>query len=746
MFKLFLIIIFSLHFFIQLSHGEILKKYDVIGNDRVSKQTIINFTDSNINQDILNNDLNLILKKLYETTFFEDVSLNLTNGILKITVKEYPIIQQIIINGIKAENQIETLKSGILLKEKNPYNKTFVKQDLQKMLTILKSSGFYFAKIEVSEQINDNNTVNIIYDIQRGDKALIKKIKFIGDKKFKNRKLHSIITTEESKFWKFISRGKYLDAQRIELDKRLLKNFYLNKGYYQVNIENAYTQILDKKNFSLIFKIDAGKKFIFNELKFIIPDDFDEDKFEDVTKVFKELKNSTYSSKKIEKILDEIDIISMQENYEFIDATVKETIIDDDKINFTFSIKESEKFYVERINIFGNTVTQEEFIRNQLIVDEGDPFNVLLFNKSMNKLKSKGIFGSAESKILDGSVNGQKIIDITITEKATGEISAGAGYGTSGSTISFGIRENNFNGKGINLDTNLSINEESIRGLFAYTHPNFAYSDRSLTTSIQSTVTDKATDYGYKSSLNSISLGTGYEQYKDLYFYPSISILSENLTTTADASANYKKQEGSYFDALFNYSVTYDKRNSAYQPTDGYRSSWSQNLPVISDNPTIMNGYEITSYKEIIDDMVFSAGFYTRVINTIGDNDVRVSKRLFIPKTKLHGFEPGKVGPKDGLDYVGGNYVTTFNTSTTVPYLFQTLENIDLKVFFDAANIWGVDYSSSIDDSNKIRSAVGAAVEVLTPVGPLSFSLSQPITKASGDRTEKFRFQLGTTF
>ena len=174
MFKYFFIIIFFLISEIQSSYSEILKKFEVTGNDRVSKQTIINFTDSDINQNIFDKDLDLILKKLYETTFFEDVSINLTEGILKITVKEYPIIQQIIINGIKSESQIETLKDEIYLKEKNPYNKTFVKQDLQKMLTILKSSGFYFAKIEVNEQVNSNNTVNIIYDIERGDKALIK--------------------------------------------------------------------------------------------------------------------------------------------------------------------------------------------------------------------------------------------------------------------------------------------------------------------------------------------------------------------------------------------------------------------------------------------------------------------------------------------------------------------------------------------------------------------------------------------
>jgi len=744
--KIFLYIPLFLFFVSQLTYAEILKDYEIFGNDRVSKQTIINFTNSDIGQDLLEKDLNTILKELYNTTFFENVAVDISAGTLKVTVKEYPIIQEIIFNGLKAEKQIKLLKEQTSLKEKNPYNKLFVKQDLKKMLDVFKSSGFYFAKINVSEQVNDNNTVNIIYDIVPGDKALIKEIKFIGNKIYKNRKLHSIITTEENKFWKVLSKGKYLDTNRINLDKRLLKNFYLNKGYYLVNVENAYTQILDKKNFSLTYKIDAGKRFIFNDLNFLIPDDFEKEVFKDVTKVFKKLKNSTYSYRKIEKILDEIDQIAVQENYEFIDATVKETIVDNNKINFTFFIKESEKVYVERINILGNNITQEEFIRNQLIVDEGDPYNVLLHNKSINRLKSKGIFKTVVSELKDGSEQTQKIIDITVEESPTGEINAGAGYGSSGSTLSFGISENNFNGKGIRLRSNLSLSEESIKGSFDYTHPNFAYSDRSATTSLSSTTTDKEKIYGYKSSLNKFSLGTGYEQYKDLYFSPSFSVSSETLTTTSKASDNYKKQEGSYFDALFDYRLSYDKRNSPYQPTEGFKSIWYQSLPIISDGQEILNSYQITNYNELIDDMVVSVSVFGKTITSLSDKDVRVSKRLFMPRNKLHGFESGKVGPKDGDDFVGGNYLTSFNVVSTVPYVLQTLENIDLKLFVDAANIWGVDYSSSVNSSNKIRSSFGAALEVLTPVGPLNFSVAQPITKSSGDVTEFFRFQLGTSF
>ena len=169
-------------------------------------------------------------------------------------------------------------------------------------------------------------------------------------------------------------------------------------------------------------------------------------------------------------------------------------------------------------------------------------------------------------------------------------------------------------------------------------------------------------------------------------------------------------------------------------------------MPLTTDQASIINGYTLTNYMELIDDMIITTGIYTRAVNSVSDDDVRVSKRLFAPKSRLRGFESGKVGPKDGNDFVGGNYVATFNASSTVPYVLQTMENIDLKVFFDAGNVWGVDYSSAVDESNKIRSSSGVALEVLTPVGPLSFSFAEAISKANTDKTETFRFSIGTTF
>ena len=740
------IIVISLFLLVPVS-AEIFSDYNVTGNDRVSTQTIINFSKLKKNVEITDTELNTALKNIYETNFFELVDVNIVNKILNINVKEYPIIQDIEFTGIKAKKYIEVLSDKISLQPKSSFNKFTLQKDLDKILNILRQSGYYFSTAEAEKKINPNNTINIIFNIEMGKRALIKQIKFIGDKRFKSSKLQSVIISEEAKFWKFLSRDKYLDRKRTELDKRLLRNFYLDRGFYKVNVEDVYTQVLDKKNFVLTYKIDSGQKFKFNTFDINIPDDYDIKRFDELLNVFKDLEDTTYSNKKIESILDEIDKIAATENYEFIDASVSETIEDDNKINFVFNIKEGDKFYVERIDIKGNNITDEKFIRQQLFVDEGDPFNNLLHNKSINKIKGTSIFKTVETTILDGSNEGLKVVEISVEEKPTGEVTAGAGYGTSGSSFMVGIKENNFNGQGVKLNFNLALTENSIKGKFSYTNPHFAYSDRSLTTSLQSTSTDREKDYGYKSSLNRIALGTSFEQFENLYFSPTFSIANEDLTTTANASANYKKQEGSYFDMLLNYSLSYSDLNSNYRPTNGYISTLVQELPLISDGSAILNGYQLTNYRELFNEAVLTVGIYTRAVTSLKSNsDVRVSKRLFLPAQKLRGFEAGKVGPKDGNDYVGGNYMASFNASSTLPFLFPTFDNVNFSVFFDAANIWHVDYSKNVDQGNSIRSATGIAVDLISPVGPLSFSLSHPISQADGDATESFRFNLGTTF
>ena len=736
---------FILAFFLfNSAYAEMVNKIVINGNKRISYETIILFGEIKKNEIYKDTDLNNILKKLYKTDFFETVQIELNNSQLTLTVKENPIVQSIKFEGLKNKSLIEILNKNIKVKEKNSFIISSIKKDETKLINILKLNGYYFSEINTKIINNENNTVDLIYDINLGERAFIKNINFIGNKKLKDRKLKNVIVSEESKFWKFISKKKYLDPNRIKLDEKLLKNYYKNNGYYNVKINSTSASLSEKNNFDLTFNINAGKKFYFNNINLILPDEFDKKNFEDIFEKISKLKDKEYSLNRVEKILNEIDKVALTKQYEFINATYNE-ILNNNKINLNIQISESEKIYVEKINIYGNYITNENVIRNVIITDEGDPFNEILFKKSVNNIKSKNIFSSVETEVYDGSKKQLKNIDITVEEKPTGEIAAGAGTGTSGSSISFSVSENNYLGKGEKIKLNATLSDTSIEGLFSISNPNFRNTDRSLNASIETTKEDLMSKYGYKTNKTGFTLGTRFEQYKDIYFSPNISSYFESLETSSKATEAKKKQEGDYFDTNFSYSISLNKLNQNFQPTEGYRSTFFQTLPLIADDLSISNSYEFAKYNKFGDDTIFSTIFFIKSINSLDDEDVRISNRIFIPSRKLRGFASGKVGPKDGTDYIGGNYGTALNFAASLPNFLTDLQNVDFSLFLDTANLFGVDYDSSLD-SNKLRSSTGLAVDWFTPIGPLSFSFAQPITKASSDETEKFRFRIGTTF
>lgn len=738
-------LLFLLYF--NLSLASQINSIEITGNKRISSETIKVLGDIDDNQEFNNNIYNQILKKLYETGFFEDIKINYENNILKVFVVENPIINEIRITGIKKDNFKDKLLESIGLKSSSSFNDYKLQKDLSFLKNFLKQNGYYFSEINVS-RIDDqsNNSVILNFDFNLGKKAKIKKISFIGDKKFKEKKLKSLIASEESKFWKFISNKVYLDERRIELDKRLLLNYYKNNGFYNATIKDSFIEFTTEGDFNLIYNIQSGNKFKFNNILLNLPNDFNKADFNKIFEISEDSKNKYFSLNIIEDILDEIDQIAVLKNYEFLNADVEERIVGVDKLDFIINFKQSERYYVNRINILGNQFTLEEVIRNSLIVDEGDPFNNILFNKSINALKSKNIFKSVNYEINNNEIDKTKDITIKVEEKPTGEISLGAGVGTSGGSIGAGIRENNFLGKNINLDTNLEIDENRITGQFIYSKPNFNYSDNSLFLSAKSSTSDYISDYGYKTSENSLGIGTKFEQFNNLFFSPSILMSYEELETTASATNNLKKQTGDYLDLYFNYNLDYDRRNQIFQPSKGFRTGFSQEIPFLSENNELINTFTYTRYNELVNDMVGKFGFYTKTANSLTDEDVRISKRLNVPYNRLRGFQKGKIGPKENESYIGGNYVSALNYSVTLPQILPTLENADFSAFIDTANVWGVDYDSSLDNNSKIRSSTGIAVDLLTPIGPLNFSLTETITKASSDKTETFRFNIGTSF
>ena len=745
MFKLFIqFILFSI-FLTFSTYSKNYEKIIINGNERISNETILIFSEIPENKSLDENSTNKILKKLYKSGFFKNINIKIENNNLIINVLENPIIQTVFIEGIKRKKTVDDLYNVLSLKNRSSFNSNFIKVDEVAILGFLKDKGYYFSEINSSYQDLGDNKIDLFYKINLGKKAKISKISFIGDKKFKDTKLRSIILSEEYKFWKFISGKKYLNEDLINFDKRLMSNFYKNKGYYNVKINSTFANYLGNNEFELIYNIDSGNKYFFNDLVLKLPIDYDLENFEKLTKIFSDLKGKNYSLNSIDKILGEIDKIVLNEQYEFLKATVNENL-NNDLINLVFNIDESEKFYVEKINIYGNNVTQEEVLRNAFYVDEGDAFNELLYKKTLNNLKGLNFFRKVDDQITEGTLQSQKIINITVEEKPTGEIMAGAGVSTGGGTLAFGVKENNFLGRGINFGTDLAISSETVQGVISINNPNYKGSNRSLNLSVESSITDRLKNFGYESNKTGFTIGSGVEYYDDLYLNMSTSTYFEKLKTDSTASATLKKQKGSYFDTFFNYTLDYDLRNQKFQPTEGVRSRFTQNVPLISESYSLKNTYDLKFYNQWLNESISSYGFFASTTNSLTGKDVKLSERLFLPSSKLRGFENGKVGPKDGADFIGGNYVLAFNAATTLPQILPSLQNANFSIFLDAANIWGVDYSSSIDDGSEVRSSIGLAVDYFSPIGPLNFSLSETISKGKNDITESFRFSLGTTF
>ncbi len=743
MHKIISIIVVTL-FLISPSKAEIVKKIEISGNQRVSDATIKIYGDIKLNKDYNESDLNKILSNLYSTNFFENITIKLSNNILKIDIEEFPTVSKLIILGEEKESILKQIKKLMKLKENVSYSKNKLTEDIDLIKQLYASIGFNFAEVKSKVKDSNDGNIELLLEINKGSLARITKISFVGDKRVREKRLRDVIASEEHKFYKFISKNTKFSQNLINLDTRLLQNYYKSIGYYDVNVTSSSAEVEKSGDVNLVYSIDAGNRYIFKKITTNVDPVFDKNIFYPLRSEYKKIIGSYYSPFKIKELLESIDELIENNNLQFVEHNVEETI-EKDGINIKFNIFEGKRVLVERINVIGNNITNEAVIRGELEIDEGDPYTKLGIEKTISNLKSRNIFKSVNYSIKDGTSSDLKIVDIKIEEKPTGEISAGAGIGTSGSVLAFTLKENNYLGEGNTVGFDFTLSEDSIKGKLDFTNPNYDFLGNSLNYFVSSTSNDKP-DQGYENTISSAGINTSFEQYRDIYASLGLAFDHDDLQTTSGASASLKKQSGTFSSLTTNYGFTYDKRNRRFMPTDGFVTSFNQTLPIYADKAFIANTFSSSLYNKINENVVGAAKFYASTINGINDDDVRLSKRRTLSTSRLRGFESGKVGPVDGKDHIGGNYSAVINFEAAMPNLLPESTNTDVGLFLDIGNVWGVDYDKSIDDSNKIRSSTGVAASWLSPLGPMTFILSTNLSKASTDTTESFNFNLGTTF
>ena len=738
--------IFILFFFLlsAISHAEI-KKINIIGNKRVSNNTIeslVNKKTDKIDSIYINN----LTKSIYDTDFFSDVKIDFNLDTLTITVVENPIVNFFYINGIK-DDDLDKINKIISIKENTIFSNAKLKQDVEKVKEYFKDLGYYLIIVNPEVYKIDNNQVNLIFNIDKKDISKIKNIFFIGNKYFSSNTLLNVISSTEDGWWKLFS-ATALSEKRIDYDKELLKDFYKSKGFYDVQIETVFANLDSNKNISITFSINSGKKYNFGTLE-VKSNNLIKDKDLDEIKIFsnKILKDQIYSSEVVSKLNTQIIKFIELKKYNNIELRLEEIKSKDQNIDILVSLDQGRNLFLDKINIKGNTITQEKTIRDNFIISEGDNLNSSKIKKSIDQIKSKQYFSKVDYKIEDSDKKNFKNLNIIVKEQATGSISAGVGYGSNGGMFEASVNEKNFLGQGVNLNLLGRISTEKISGEFTILNPNFNNSEKELFNSLYSD-TDDYKNSGYQNKRVGNKIATKYEIYEDIYFRPNFLLQYDKLETSSSASSLLKSRAGNYATSSIGYNFSGDFRDSISNPTSGNLSYFEQNIAtLISDIPTLQTSLGSTFYKELINEN-FIASLRARIDATIGLNnkDIKLSDRSHSSVAVIRGFENRGIGPVDGGDHVGGNYLASLSLRSTFPNPIPENLRANTIVFFDAANVWGVDYSSNISDSNKIRTSVGVGLDIMSPFGPLSFSYAIPLSSLSTDKKQNFLFNIGSSF
>ena len=724
-----------------------IKKVVIIGNARVSSNTIESLVDkkvSNIDSIFINN----LTKKIYDTDFFSDVKIAYNQDILTITVSENSVVNFFYINGLK-DKDLDEVNKIISLKENAIFSTSKLKKDIESVKDYFRATGYYMATIDPEVIKIANNQINLILNIDKKDISKIKNIYFIGNKFFSSTQLADVISSAEDGWWKFFTSAS-LNEQQIEYDKQLLKDFYKSKGFYDIQIESVFAGVDNSKNFNLTYSINAGKKYKFGnvEIQLSSPVYKEKDILEIKNISNKLLKNEHYSNILIGKLNKQITNYLESNRYNTFEVNVQENKKSDELIDVLVQLNQEQRVLINKINISGNSITEEKVVRDNLYLSEGDNLSNSKLKKSIDNVKSKQYFSKVDYKIEDSiEKKNAKDFNIFVKEQPTGSISAGVGYGTNGAMVQASINERNFLGQGIGLNFTGTFSTQKVSGEFSVVDPNFKNSNKELGVSLIAQ-NDDYTNSGYTNKSLGGRVATKYELYEDLYFRPNANIQSDKLETNSNASTLLRSRQGSTITTGVGYNFSADFRDSKYSPTAGSISYFEQNIATfISDIPTVVSSVGSTYYKELFSDKyIGSAKVRFSNSTALNSKDVKISDRLYPSQTELRGFELRGVGPVDGADHVGGNYLATLSLKSTFPNPIPDNFKANSYLFYDVGNVWGVDYSDIISSNSKIRSSTGVALDFMSPVGPLSFTYAIPLSKSSTDKQQNFLFNIGSSF
>ena len=719
----------------------------VTGNRRVAEGTVLSYLPVQVGDLVSQGALSQSLERLFATNLFKDLKLDLDGSVLLVTVVENPIVNRVSIEGNDVISD-ERLLEVIDVQPRRVYDRQLALDAVAKLLNVYRAGGRFGAVVEPKIIELNENRVDLVFEVDEGPLIKIETIVFSGNKNFSDAALTQAIVSRERRWWAFLTPNDKYDEGRLDYDVRLLRQFYLSRGYADINVSRARGGLLpDRSGFALTFLINEGVRYKVNDIK--ISSQIENIDLEALRDLMKFDDDQWYDVRQLEQGLLDVSNQLGVYGYAFVDVTPQ--IVTDPStglLDIEVSIGQARRNFVERIEFVDNTRTLDRVIRREFELVEGDAFNQLKLDRSVRNVRNLGYFSKVDVQNLQGSSADQTITRVTVEEQSTGDFSIGVGYSSLDKTsFTLGINERNFLGTGRRASASISTSGTSTDFVLGLSQPYLF--GRDLTGSIDLFKT-KSTANLTAVNRTGVDLGVSFAAAHDIYHRVSYKLATSKITNTSTVATSLTGENGkSLLKSAVSYTIGRDTRDSRFDPTEGMYAEISETFSGVGGDVTFLRtnlraGY----YKPFLFKSVV-LGLKGRVGNVSGlGDDVTQSERFFLGGQSVRGFDSNGIGPRDtgSKAAVGGNNVYN-GTVEIVSNLGVTKDaGIRWTVFSDFGSVWETDFPSGVTEPNDqtMRSSVGVGLLWNTAIGPLSFYWAKPINEAKHDNTKTFQFSIGT--
>jgi outer membrane protein insertion porin family len=735
----------------------VVREVEVRGNQRIEADTVRSYMLLQPGDAFDADRLDRSLKSLFATGLFRDVRIARDGGRVVVEVAENPIVNRVAFEGNRKISD-DVLRGEVQIRGRAVFTPQAAQADRQRILELYARRGRFGAVVEPKIIELDQNRVDVVYEIQENEAALVARINFVGNRAYSDSRLKEVVATKEQAWYRIFSSSDQFDPERLAFDRELLRRFYLRSGYADVQVTGATAELApDRTGFFVTYQLDEGARYRVGRVEVVSNiRNLDAASLRGLVRVEE---GDWYDGEAVERVSQSLQDTVNLRGFPFVDVQPRiQRDRENRRVDLTFEINEAPRVFVERIDISGNTRTQDRVIRREFRLAEGDAFNAAQIRRSRQRIRDLGYFSDVQVTSAPGSAPDRAVLNTQVTERATGEVSLGGGFSTdAGALADVGLRERNLLGTGIDARVNGTLAQRRSQIDLSVTDPSFL--DRNLAAGVDLFYIQRnlLAIASYRERRAGFAVRAGYafnERLRQTWAYTLTN--REIFDVSQTASSFVREQEGETLLSQIGQTISYDFRDSIIDPRRGGVVRLGTDFAGLGGDVTYIRTRVDGAYFFPLEsyfgdpDWVLSVSGSVGYLETLGRRD-RIVDRFFLGGENLRGFRIAGAGPRDldTRDSLGGRLLWTQSTELRYPLPLPAELGLIGRAFVDVGSLSQSAQSrveARVADEATPRVGVGVGISWRSPFGLINIDLAQAVAKQPYDETQVFRFGFGTRF